>query len=303
MQLISCHNGQLITTAAGGEAGAESRVVAAGGQNRSFVTGMSALDAIAPNGRLARGAVHELLADPAHGLPSFVAMVLAKSLVCDTGLQLVQGVRDQEVPFRFDDCLHGPEARVTPAGGAIVWCDPNRELYPPAVARFLPLEKLYLLHPQNFAEQSWAVAECLRCRGVAATIAAMPARLSRVQARRLQLAAEQGGGVGLVLRPLGPGSDVYAAATRWLVGPVPGERTVHKYRMQLIHGHGGRVGQAVILEHHRELPFVFDNDHILAAETDLVRATAELADRPVERQAPARALATATSDISHRRAS
>src|SRR5690348_6254329 len=86
MQLISCHNGRLITTAAA-EAEAASRVIAAGAQNRAFATGMNPLDAIAPNERLARGAVHELLAHPDNALPAFVAMVLAKAASCSTGFQ------------------------------------------------------------------------------------------------------------------------------------------------------------------------------------------------------------------------
>ena len=65
----------------------------------------------------------------------------------------------------------------------------------------------------------------------------------------LQLAAEQGGGVGVLLRPsTGPGSLNYAAATRWLVAPARGDRTLQRWKIQLVHGHGGRVGEAVCLE-------------------------------------------------------
>jgi protein ImuA len=190
---------------------------------------LPALDELAPRGKLMRGAIHELLVDPSEGLPRFVAMIFARAV-----------------------------------SGAIIWCDPTGELYPPAVAPFIPLDRLYLLHPKNLAEESWAVAECLRCRGVAAVVAAPP-RLSRIEARRLQLAAERGGGAGILLRHFDRGANIYAASTRWLVSPCPGEATVQKWKIQLIHGHGGRVGQTVILEHHRE--------------TNLVRATEQLLDR------------------------
>ena len=81
-------------------------------------------------------------------------------------------------------------------GGAVVWSDPRHEAYPPALAAGgLPLERVVLLRPRSAADEVWALAECLRCRGVAAVVAAPPA-LSRVQARRLQLAAEHGGGGG-----------------------------------------------------------------------------------------------------------
>ena len=72
------------------------------------------------------------------------------------------------------------------------------------------------------ADWVWAVSECLRCSRLAAVIAPMPARLSRPQVRRLQLAAEQGGTLGVFLRPDAPGADIYAAATRWFVAPRPG---------------------------------------------------------------------------------
>ena len=49
------------------------------------------------------------------------------------------------------------------------------------------------------------------------------------------------------------------------------ERTVQRWKMQLIHGHGGRVGQAVFLEYHRD-----------TAQTNAVRATEQLVYRSAE---------------------
>jgi protein ImuA len=136
---------------------------------------------------------------------------------------------------------------------------------------------LFLLRSDDL----WAVAECLRCRGVAATVAAPPRPLSRVEARRLQLAAERGGGAGILLRRASPSTTAhYAAATRWLVGPAPGADGVQRWHVRLLHGHGGRVGQAVLLEIDR------DSNH--------VRATDPLADRPAAAPAaPATARASA----------
>jgi protein ImuA len=107
----------------------------------------------------------------------------------------------------------------------------------------------------------------MRCKGVSATIAQV-GRLSRIEARRLQLAAEQGGGIGILLRPMDRNASVYAAASRWLVSPAQGLRTVQRWKIQLIHAHGGRIGQTVILEHHRE--------------TNTLRASEQLANRQSE---------------------
>ena len=149
------------------------------------------------------------------------------------------------------------------SSGTIAWSDPRRQLYPPALAAMgIPLDHLLVLHPKDEREELWAAAECMRCRGVSATILS-PRRLSRIEARRLQLAAETGGGIGILLRTLGPCE--YAAATRWLVKPIPGTRMAQRWQLQLIHGHGGRIGQCVILENSRE--------------TNHVRAFAPVADR------------------------
>jgi protein ImuA len=165
---------------------------------------------------------------------------------------------------------------------SIVWCDPRRELYPPALAAAgIPLDQLHHLRPKTAEDEIWALAECLACRGVAATIA-QPPPLSRVQVRRLQLAAERGGGVGLLLRPHDATATHHAAATRWLVEPARGERTVQRWRIQLIHGHGGRLHDCVYLEYSRD-------PHTPA--THRLRALPQLAHRPAAPKTTRRATA------------
>ncbi len=240
MRIITSHRGLLQTLSDG------PGLPAAG---RSFATGLPALDALAPNGAFARGAVHEALSDPRQGPPprSFALLLARSALASDP---------DDE-------------------GGLVVWSDPAADLYPPAVAAAgVPLDRLLVLRPPGPREEIWAVAECLRCPAVVAVIAAVP-KLTRVEARRLQLAAERGGGVGLLMRP--HTADVYAAATRWRVAPAPGDAQSQRWQVQLLHGHGGRVGQHVILEASRE--------------TSAVRAVEQLADRAAPAAFPRRATA------------
>ena len=249
MQFISCHDGKLQTLeTAGLKASAQ----------RSFITGLDALDALVQQQRFARGAVHELLFERSHGQPKFIAAVIAQAAACMSEAVGSEAVKQPFPLHRFTASpLHVP----------IVWSDPRGEVYPPALAAMgLDLSKVYLLHPQSVADEAWAVTECLRCRGVGAVIAAAPERLSRIEARRFQLAAERGGTVGILLRQRGRGESVYAAATRWLVAPHPGERTIQRWKIQLLHGHGGRVGQTAFLEYSRE--------------NHSVRAVEKLADRP-----------------------
>src|SRR5436309_3291067 len=81
---------------------------------RTFATGLAALDNLLPAGGFARGAVHELLSDPAVGPPPLLlGLLLARAL-----------------------------------DGPVAWSDPRREFYPPAAAALgLPIERLLLLRP------------------------------------------------------------------------------------------------------------------------------------------------------------
>jgi protein ImuA len=128
----------------------------------------------------------------------------------------------------------------------------------------IPLDRMFLMRPRTGADEVWALTECLRCPGVGVTLGS-PQRLSRTEARRLQLAAEAGGGVGILLRTEGRASAEYAAATRWRVRPAPGERTLQRWELQLIHCHGGQIGRTVVLEACRETT---NSLHALSAVVD-----------------------------------
>ena len=248
MRMISCHSGKLQLLA---EAGLK---VSA---DRTFTTGLEALDALAPNRCFARGAVHEILTNPSNGESKFFASILARAAINSP---------------RTTGILPVPSTHV------LVWCDPEQQLYPPALVNLgFDLSRVFLLHPQTPADEMWAISESLRCKSVGAVIAS-PKRLTRIEARRLQLAAETGGSVAILLRHTDKDSSIYAAATRWLVAPAPGERTIMRWKIQLLHGHGGRIGSSVYLENCRE--------------THHVRALEKLADRQTQTPAaPKRATA------------
>ncbi|HET6250363.1 MAG TPA: hypothetical protein VFE47_21935 [Tepidisphaeraceae bacterium] len=232
MRLISAHDGKLLTLDAGCPTSNSVE------NERAFSSGIPALDAIAPGGGFSRGAIHELLTVPEDGKATFIAMLLARASCSLSPVPLRTGERE-------------------PKTGFLIWCDPARTLYPLALgAHGFPLDRLLLLHPKipdpNGKDLLWAMTECLRCKGVSAVVGAAAPRLSRLQARRLQLAAETGGGVGLLLRHAGRDSLHHASASRWLIRPAPGGRTFQRWTIQLLHGHGGRIGQTLCLEHCRE---------------------------------------------------
>ncbi|MGN6626955.1 MAG: ImuA family protein [Tepidisphaeraceae bacterium] len=162
-------------------------------------------------------AVHELLFDPRRGLPAHVAYVAARH-------------RSPDRP--------------------LVWIDSADSLYPPALGT--DITRLHLLRPPP-PDLAWTATECLRCAHVNAVIVALPNRLTRVEVRRLQLAAEQGDTLGILLRPnlAAAGIHIYSAASRWLVTPAPGERTLQRWRVEHVHGHGRQLGPCFFVEKNR----------------------------------------------------
>lgn len=138
---------------------------------RQVVTsGLGALDALLPDGGLPAGAVTEILHDG-------------------------DGTGAASLALRF-------ASRVT-GGGHVVLIDPpgaQGDWYPPALAQSgLPLERVVLIRADSRPGAMWAAQQSLRCRGVSAVVATFRHIESRAS-RMLQLAAESGGGVGLILR-------------------------------------------------------------------------------------------------------
>ena len=179
-------------------------------------------------------------------------------------------------PWSFALLLAHAAANASPRRRAVVWCDARGELYPPAAATALPPSQLFLLRASDPRDELWALVQSLRCPAVAAAVAA-PMRLNDIEARRLQLAAEQGGGVGILLRRADDSSRAhYAAATRWLVRSAPGDEFVQRWSVQLIHGHGGQVGKTIFLEIPRDL---LCPDHVRAVDSLADRSGAASAAR------------------------
>lgn len=84
--------------------------------------------------------------------------------------------------------------------GFAAWID-TTELYPPAAAALgIDPSRFLVIHVHNSAEALWAFEQTLRSKAIAASIVTL-ARVPQSAARRLQLSAEAGGGIGLLLRP------------------------------------------------------------------------------------------------------
>jgi len=153
-----------------------------------FSTGCPPLDRRLPRQGLARGSLVEWLADEPGAGATTLALIAAR------------------------------EARRA-HGGAVVVIDRARGFYPPAAAAWrLDLASTIVVHPRSEADERWAIDQSLRCQHVAAVLA-WPRRIDDVTFRRLQLAAEASGAVGLLVRGAAALRGPSWADVRLLVSP------------------------------------------------------------------------------------
>lgn len=176
-------------------------------------TGLAALDA-ALGGGLLRSAVHELIAAGQVAGAQTLALHLALAAARSDG---------------------GPAGIECDAGGVphrpILWLDPQQTFYPPAAAALgVDLDRLLVGRCASQADVLWLAEQALRCPAIVAVV--LPVRTIEPRClRRLQLAAEAGGAVGLlvldqptghafaasrlVVEPLAPGDDGDEATAAW----------------------------------------------------------------------------------------
>jgi hypothetical protein len=149
-------------------------------------TGAAALDRLLAGG-LRRGSLVEWLADEPGSGASALALVAARRAHAD--------------------------------GGGLVVVDRRRTFYAPAAAAWgLDLAGTIVVHPRSEQDEHWALDQALRSEHVAAVLAwprALPARTFR----RLQLAAEASGAMGLLVRPAAAEREPTWADVRMRVAP------------------------------------------------------------------------------------
>ena len=166
---------------------------------RPVSTGSPGLDRLLPAGGLRRGTLVEYLT-PASGSGAGTLALTAAREACREGRAFV--VLDWTTL-----------ARSASEGNR------SGHFYPPAAAAWgIELSRMLVLRPANDADALWALDQALRCPGVGAVWAACD-RLNVRNFRRLQLAAECGGTLGLLLRPARHRGQPTWADVQWLVSP------------------------------------------------------------------------------------
>src|SRR5262249_10535929 len=146
--------------------------------------------------------------------------------------------------------------RLLASGGTFVVIDDSGGFYPVAAAAVgVSLERAGIGRPRDRASGLWAWEQSLRCPGVAVTFGRIGAVTDRVF-RRLQLAAEAGGGHGFLVRPPGCRPGASWAAARLCVTSVPTTEPAlalaRRFRVRVVRGQSGAREPVIDLELDRD---------------------------------------------------
>lgn len=139
---------------------------------------------------------------------------------------------------------------VLAAGGALVVCDRQAKLAPMALTAFATdLKRVIIVRAKSDADHLWAIDQALRSSAVAIVLARV-ARLNDKTSRRLQLAAEQGGAIGLLVRPANIRGQPTWAEAQLLVTPLAGHAR-RAWRVECVRARGStEAHRPVDLEWH-----------------------------------------------------
>lgn len=192
-----------------------------GGVGADSVPVAEPVDAALPGGAgLPRGAAHEVAATEGDSGSAFGFAALLAARACA-----------------------GPEPQTT------FWIEPEPSIWPAGAIRFGLRPESLVVVAASGVDSLWAAEEVLRCPAVGAACLVCPRPLDMPASRRLQLAAEAGGGLGLVLLRPEALAQPSAARTRWRIAAAPGtgERSYDlgqpAWNLELVKAVGGRPGR------------------------------------------------------------
>ena len=180
-------------------------------------TGISVLDNILPDKGLRRGTLSEWIAAESGSGAASLAMRIAG-----------QAQRD----------------------GPLIVVDRQKSFFAPAFSvAGVDIGKTILVRPKSRNDELWVVEQSLRCPGVGAVVCRID-QLRTSEFRRLQLAAEAGTAIGLLIRPSAARRQSGWADVRLLVSPRPSlpHSFCRRMEVQCVYARGGLADQTVELD-------------------------------------------------------
>lgn len=202
-----------------------------------------AVDA-ALGGGLARGAVHEILAEEAGDCGAAHGFALALALRLNRGGAMLW---IQEERARAEDGAPYPQGIAMMAGNVTAGSMTAKNAFDPA--------RIIMVRTRDARSTLWAMEQGLRCPGldtVLAEVTGLAGACDLTASRRLVLAAREGGATGLLVQAGSGARDLKiasAARTRWLIGAHPSRRGLAGepgravWRLHLARHRGGREGR------------------------------------------------------------
>jgi hypothetical protein len=128
-------------------------------------------------------------------------------------------------------------ARLVQAGRYIAWIAPPYLPYAPALAQAgLALKHVLVVQTRSVQESLWATEQTLRCPAFGAVLS-WPSGIADKNVRRLQLAAEAGGSLGVLYRPAEAAREHSPAALRLCLAPTDSGLAINVHKCR-----GGRPG-------------------------------------------------------------
>ena len=230
-----------------------------GRRSAVFSTGCSTIDGCLPGGGYESGTIIEHLQNSAGSGATTLALCAAREALATTD--------------RF--CV------------VVDW---RQQFYPPAAAAMgLDLKRIVIVRPTTLADRLWAIDQALRSPSIVAVIAEVE-QLDDRAARRLQLAAESGGSLGLLVRNIHQRHQPSWAEVQWLVRPMPrptnpqSPATVtpapHRpIQLELLRVRGGQSGQSVHVQVNATNGCI---EPVTAAAAALARTLARAGQTPVK---------------------
>lgn len=140
--------------------------------------------------------------------------------------------RFQREPLRLADNIALPRGRVhevigsardsfavmsaSVSEGRVFWIGQSKSVYtlaPHGLSEFIDPTRLILIETANRKETLWAAEQALRCSGAGLVVVQLSLGPDLTESRRLQLSAETGGTLGLIL--IDKRAQSSASQTRW----------------------------------------------------------------------------------------
>lgn len=148
-----------------------------------------------------------------------------------------------------ESCFQGEQMRKR---GWLVVIDPEGSFYPPGVLPCgISLEHLVVVRVERPKDVVWAWEQALRCVAVGVVWGHI-ARIGAKEFRRLQLAAEQGGGMGMLVRDACWRAEPSWAELGVLVSPIREEQSrwgERRWKLEVVRCRGGQgVGRVIVVK-------------------------------------------------------